>query len=151
VTRHVRNPARVAPSEIDALAPESLDVESIRLAALPPAESIRVAPSKPSSRSTSRRSALTSTIHKGESREGPYSCLEHLPDREHGVRAGASAGRSTAATRGDAASRGGTTDARARTGPGPGAAPRREGQRSTSKSTSRSPTSVAARPRSSAA
>jgi len=44
VTRHVRNPARVAPSEIDALAPESLDVESIRLAALPPAESIRVAP-----------------------------------------------------------------------------------------------------------
>jgi hypothetical protein len=35
---------RVAPSEIDARAPAALDVESIRLAALPPVASIRVAP-----------------------------------------------------------------------------------------------------------
>jgi len=35
---------RVAPSDVDALAPAPLDVESIRLAALPPADSIGVAP-----------------------------------------------------------------------------------------------------------
>ena len=43
-TYEIQNRPRIAPSAIEALAPESLDVESIRLAALPPADSIRVEP-----------------------------------------------------------------------------------------------------------
>jgi len=39
-----RRTPRAAPSEVEALAPDALDVESIRLAALPSADSIRVAP-----------------------------------------------------------------------------------------------------------
>src|SRR5262245_52097926 len=38
---------RAAPSEVDALAPDALDVDSIRLAPLPQASSIRVAPLEP--------------------------------------------------------------------------------------------------------
>jgi hypothetical protein len=43
-TNEIKNRPRIAPSEIDALAPEPLDVESIRVAALPPADSIRLEP-----------------------------------------------------------------------------------------------------------
>jgi hypothetical protein len=39
-----RRTPRAAPSEVETLAPDALDVESIRLAALPSADSIRVAP-----------------------------------------------------------------------------------------------------------
>ena len=38
---------RAVPSEVDALAPDALDVDSIRLAPLPQARSIRVAPLEP--------------------------------------------------------------------------------------------------------